>query len=111
MTVIVYHNPRCSKSRATLALLKDYGIEPDIIEYLQTPQNADTLLEIAKKLNQPLQALLRAHDSEDDVSGLDDAGLAQYLIENPKLIQRPIVVVDDRARIGRPPESILEILP
>lgn len=111
MTVIVYHNPRYSKSRATLSLLREHAIEPEIIEYLKTPPKAETLLQLAEKLNQPLRSMLRKNETEDDLSSLDDQALARRMAEQPLLIQRPIVVVGARARIGRPPENVLDILP
>ena len=111
MTVTVYHNPRCSKSRATLELLHERGIEPHIVDYLNDAPSAETLLELARMLEQPIQSLLRAADSKQDLSILDDTGLAKHLSQHPRLIQRPIVVTGRAARIGRPPERILEILP
>lgn len=111
MTVIVYHNPRCSKSCATLNLLQARELELDIIEYLATPPDAETLLQLAKKLNRPLRSILRQNETADDLSSLEDHALAQRMAEQPILIQRPIVVVGSEARIGRPPENVLEILP
>lgn len=111
MSIIVYHNPRCSKSRATLSLLQARGLELQIIEYLDTPPDAETLLQLAEKLNQPLRSILRQHETEDDLSALDDPTLARRMARQPILMQRPIVVVGHQARIGRPPENVLEILP
>jgi len=115
MTTTIYHNPRCSKSRQTLALLKENGVEPEIIEYLTTPPAAATLGEIAKQLGVPPRELLRTGEDEykrerDKVDSLDDDSLLKWMTANPKVIQRPIVVAPAGARIGRPPESVLEIL-
>ncbi|MGI9331390.1 MAG: arsenate reductase (glutaredoxin) [Gammaproteobacteria bacterium] len=115
MQVRIYHNPRCSKSRQTLALLAERSIDADIIEYLQTPPEASTLLDLAGKLDISLRELMRTGEDEykqarDEVDLMDDASLANWLTENPKVIQRPIVVSAKGARIGRPPEAVLEIL-
>ena len=115
MTIRIYHNPRCSKSRQTLALLQEKGIEPQIIEYLQTPPSPDSLLDLANQLGIGLQDMLRTGEADykearDELAGLADAELAEWLTKHPKVIQRPIVVTGKGARIGRPPESVLEIL-
>ena len=115
MNVCIYHNPRCSKSRQTLALLNEQGIEPEIIEYLQTPPDAATLLELVRKLGIGLRELVRTGEDEyqqarSEVEVLYDAALAAWMAANPKVIQRPIVVTSKGARIGRPPESVLDIL-
>ena len=115
MTVTIYHNPRCSKSRQTLQLLKDKGIEPEIIEYLNTPPNAAALDEFVTKLGMEPRELMRrkeapyvALDLADE--SLDRAALIEAMVENPILIERPIVVNDGKVALGRPPESVLEIL-
>lgn len=115
MNVRIYHNPRCSKSRQTLELLKERGIEAEIIEYLQTPPDAGTLLELAGQLGVSLRELLRTGEDEyrqarNNIDAMDDAALASWLTANPKVIQRPIVVSAKGARIGRPPGRVLEIL-
>jgi arsenate reductase len=115
MTVSIYHNPRCSKSRQTLAILEERGIEVEVIEYLQTPPDADTLLSLANELGISLHELMRTGEEEykiarAEVDAMDAAKLAQWLTHNPKVIQRPIVVTDKGVRIGRPPESVIEIL-
>lgn len=115
MNVRIYHNPRCSKSRQTLELLKERGIEAEIIEYLQTPPDAGTLIELAGQLGVSLRELLRTGEEEykqarKNIDAMDDAALANWLTANPKAIQRPIVVSVKGARIGRPPEKVLEIL-
>jgi arsenate reductase len=114
MDVIIYHNPRCSKSRATLELLRDRGVEPLIIHYLDTPPAADRLAELAARLGLEARGMLRTGEPLWVSLGLDAATaspelLFQTMAEHPALIQRPIVVVGDRARIGRPPEAVLEL--
>lgn len=115
MRVVLYHNPRCSKSRATLALLQDRGIEPQIIEYQKEPPSRSTLLALLAKLDTPPRSLLRHTDRAFAASGLaadiDGAeAIATALAEHPALMQRPVVVCGDRARLGRPPEAVLDIL-
>ncbi|WP_018864838.1 arsenate reductase (glutaredoxin) [Thioalkalivibrio sp. ARh3] len=112
----LYHNPRCSKSRATLALLREQGVEPEIVEYLKTPPDAATLKSVIEKLGIRPRDLLRTGEAEYRELGLkdaemDDEALIQTMIQHPKLIERPILVVGDQARLGRPPEQVLEILP
>ncbi len=116
MEVIIYHNPRCSKSRATLALLRERGVEPKIIEYLKTPPTKEELEEILAKLGmtEPRQ-LMRTKEKIYKELGLDDPELGreqliQAMVEHPILIERPIVIAGDKAAIGRPPEKVLEIL-
>ena len=111
----LYHNPRCSKSRATLALLREQGVEPEIVEYLKTPPDATTLRTLLDQLGIPPRELLRTGEAEYRELGLkdaelDDEALIQTMVQHPKLIERPILVHGDRARIGRPPEQVLEIL-
>jgi arsenate reductase len=113
--VRIYHNPRCSKSRATLALLEERGIEPDIIEYLKTPPSAAELSGMIDALGLEPRALMRRDELEYGVLGLDRAELGRdeliaAMVANPKLIERPIVVHDGKAAIGRPPEAVLAIL-
>ena len=113
MSVTIYHNPRCSKSRATLDLLRGRGIEPHVIEYLKTPPSADELRRILGMLRLSPRQLLRG--AEAKAAGLADASLEderliEAMVVNPEVIERPIVVAGDQARIGRPPESVLEIL-
>ncbi|MDI3326693.1 arsenate reductase (glutaredoxin) [Pontibacterium granulatum] len=113
--VTIYHNPRCSKSRQTLALLEEQGIEPQIVKYLEDTPNADELKAVLAKLGISARDLLRKKEAEYKEAGLDNEGLSDdeviaKMIEFPKLIERPIVVKGDAARIGRPPESVLEIL-
>lgn len=115
MTVKIYHNPRCSKSRQTLQIIREQGIEPTIIEYLKTPPNADELDMILRKLEMQPRELMRKNEAEYKSSGLDDesldrAALIQGMLKTPKLIERPIVLANDKAIIGRPPENVLAIL-
>lgn len=114
MKARIYHNPRCSKSRATLELLNERGIETDVVEYLRTPPSAAELERVLAKLELPARELVRANEPEFKASGasLDapDAELLALIAEHPKLLQRPIVEVGDAARIGRPPENVLELL-
>lgn len=116
MDAVIYHNPRCSKSRQTLELLRAQGIEPDIIEYLKTPPDAGTLREILDMLELEPQALIRTKEPVYQTLKLpsenaDPADWIDLMIRNPVLIERPIVIIGRRARIGRPPENILSILP
>ena len=109
----IYHNPRCSKSRATLALLREHGVEPDVIEYLQTPPTAAELKALLKKLG--LKAVEVIRKGEDEyrsyaIKDLTDADWINAIAEHPILLERPIVVRGDRAVIGRPPEAVLELI-
>ena len=114
--VTFYHNPRCSKSRETLALLQDKGIEPQVVLYLETPPDAATLKALLKKLSfASARELMRTKEDLYKSLNLADASLSEAalinaMVENPKLIERPIVVVGDKARLGRPPEQVLDIL-
>lgn len=117
MSITIYHNPKCSKSRKTLELLEDEGLSPVVVEYLATPPDAETLIRLAKYLNLPLEDLLRRGEDEFRVAGdsvpLDDeAGLAAWLHEHPRVLERPIVVDENssRAVIGRPPENVRLLL-
>ncbi len=110
----IYHNPRCSKSRQTLKLLEEKGIEPEVILYLETPPDAATLRELLKKLGISARDLLRRGEAEyrennlKDTS-LTDAQIIEAMVNHPKLIERPIVVHGDRAALGRPPEQVLDL--
>lgn len=111
----IYHNPRCSKSRQTLALLQEKGIEPEVIEYLKNAPTADELKIVLSKLGMSARELLRTKEDAykehnlADTSLTDDAIIAA-MIAAPKLIERPIVINGDKARIGRPPEQVLEVI-
>lgn len=111
---VIYHNPRCSKSRATLALLQEHGIEPTIIEYLNAPPSVTELKSILGKLKLRPEELLRKGEEvyKTKIAGrqLTDAQLIAAMVDNPILIERPIVVIDDRAALGRPPENVLSLL-
>jgi len=114
-TSVLYHNPRCSKSRQALALLRERGVEPEIVLYLDTPPDADTLRSLLKQLGLPARALLRTGEADYTALGLDDATLDEQALiaamaAHPRLIERPIFVHGARAAIGRPPERVLEIL-
>ncbi|MBE5220676.1 arsenate reductase (glutaredoxin) [Pectobacterium quasiaquaticum] len=114
--VTIYHNPRCSKSRETLALLQEHHVTPDVVLYLDTPPDAATLAQLIKQLGlTSARELMRTKEEIYQQLGLSDAALTeaqliQAMIDNPKLIERPIVVAQGQARIGRPPEQVLEIL-
>lgn len=115
MSVTIYHNPRCSKSRQTLQLLRDRGVEPRIVEYLKTPPDASMLDEFLGKLGlEPRQLMRRKEASYAELNladeSLDRASLIRAMVENPILIERPIVVTDGKVALGRPPEAVLEIL-
>jgi len=112
--VTIYHNPRCSKSRETLALLQARGIAPEVVLYLQTPPDRDTLLILLQKLGmQSARELMRTTEAiyhEQALSDKSESALLDALVDNPVLIERPTVINGDRARIGRPPEAVLDIL-
>ncbi|ODS00428.1 arsenate reductase [Methyloceanibacter superfactus] len=115
MTVTIYHNPRCSKSRQTLALLEDKGIAPKVVKYLETPPSVAELKRILKKLGLKARDILRKGEAAYDELGLKDSGhtddeLLALMVKSPILIERPIVVSGDKAAIGRPPEAVLKIV-
>ncbi|MEN8175048.1 MAG: arsenate reductase (glutaredoxin) [Pseudomonadota bacterium] len=115
MSVKIYHNPRCSKSRQTLQLLRDEGIEPEIVEYLKTPPDKKTLERLLKLLHLEPRELMRRKEKEYRELGLDDPELArdaliQAMLDHPRLMERPIVVKGRSAALGRPPEQVLDIL-
>jgi arsenate reductase len=115
MSIKMYHNPRCSKSRQTLALLQERGIEPQIIEYLSQPPSKSQLKKILSLLGMQPRDLMRKNEAQYKDNHLDDPSLSKdqlidAMIQHPKLIERPIVVVGEKAALGRPPENILEIL-
>lgn len=115
MSVTIWHNPRCSKSRATLELLRQQNIEPEIVEYLQNPPTADELNSVLDLLGRNPREFMRTGQSEYAENGLadeslSDAALVAAMIEHPILIERPVVLANGKAAVGRPPESVLEIL-
>lgn len=111
----IYHNPRCSKSRATLQLLRDRGLEPRVIEYLKTPPSPAELARILDMLGMQPRELARRGEAEYAAAGIDDPAIPRdeiiaRMAAHPVVIERPIVVRGDRAAIGRPPENVLKIL-
>ena len=110
--VPIYHNPRCTKSRQTLALLQDQGIEPDVIEYLKTPPDEATLAKLVEKLGiDPAQLIRRKEHKALGLPDTDDPKeLLARMAAHPEIIERPIVIKGAKARLGRPPEQVLEIL-
>lgn len=116
MSITIYHNPRCSKSRQTLQLLEENGIEPEIVEYMKTPYTVAQIEELLDKLGgiEP-RALMRTKEAVYKDAGLDDEYLSRdelidAMAQCPSIVERPIVVKDDKAVLGRPPENILDIL-
>jgi arsenate reductase len=115
MSVTIYHNPRCSKSRETLSLLRDRGVEPEIVEYLKDPPSEEVLSDLLTRLGLEPRALMRRKEAEYAELGLDDLTLSREaliaaMVAHPKLIERPIVVNEGKAALGRPPQAVLEIL-
>ena len=111
---VIWHNPRCSKSRQTLELLRENGIEPEIVEYLKTPPSAAEIATVIKQLNIEPRGLMRTGESIYKELGLASVGDGKALIaamaNNPVLIERPVVLHKGKAALGRPPEDVLEIL-
>lgn len=116
MKISIFHNPKCSKSRATLKLLNDRDIAPEIILYLKTPPTETELVDILKKLDMAPQHLIRFKESTAKELGITladkrpDTEWIKLMCKNPSLIERPIVLTTDKAAIGRPPEKVLDIL-
>ncbi len=115
MSVVIYHNPRCSKSRQTLALLQAQGIEPEVVEYLKTPPSATELQTILSLLGLSARQLMRRKEAlytELNLAdeSLSEAQLVQAMVDHPKLIERPIVLANGKAALGRPPENVLTII-
>jgi arsenate reductase len=113
MGVRIYHNPRCGTSRKTLALLREKGIEPEIVEYLKTPYTVADLKDLLTQLGVPARALIRKKEAA--AAGIDPASLSQEALiaamaAHPIIVERPIVVADGKAVLGRPPEKVLEVL-
>jgi len=111
----IYHNPRCSKSRQTLALLQENGVDPEIVEYLTAPPSIKELTEVIKLLAISPQDLMRKKEAEYKQAGLNNQDLSdkeqiKLMVAFPKVIERPIVIGKGKAAIGRPPESVLDIL-
>lgn len=115
MPVKIFHNPRCSKSRATLDLLRERGIEPEVRLYLESPPSTEELSSILELLGREPRELMRTGEAEYADQGLDDPKLGRKeliaaMVATPKLIERPIVLANGKAAVGRPPETVLEIL-
>ncbi len=115
MSVKILHNPRCSKSRQTLEIIREKGIEPMVVEYLKTPPSREELVDILTKLSMSPRDLMRKGEADYKDNNLADESLTDdqlidAMLEFPKLIERPIVISDGQVRIGRPPESVSEIL-
>ncbi|MDQ6966794.1 MAG: arsenate reductase (glutaredoxin) [Mariprofundaceae bacterium] len=114
MPLTIYHNPRCSKSRATLALLTARGLQAEIVEYLNTPPSIAELTRILGMLGQSPLELMRTGEDEykEHFKGraLNDSQMIELMVQYPKVIERPIVVNGDQAAVGRPPEAVLDIL-
>jgi len=116
MSVKIYHNPRCSKSRQTLQILQEKGIEPEVVKYLETPPSEAELRDIIRMLGlSSARDLMRKKEKEYKELGLDDPAktedeLIRAMVEHPRLIERPIVIRDGKAALGRPPEKVIDIL-
>lgn len=113
MAVTIYHNPRCNSSRRTLALLREKGIEPEIVEYLKTPYTAAQLRTLLGQLNIPAKALVRKKEAAEvgvDPATMSEDALIAAMAAHPILVERPIVVSGGKAALGRPPEKVLEVL-
>ncbi|MGE8944084.1 arsenate reductase (glutaredoxin) [Leptospira interrogans] len=116
MSITIYHNPACGTSRNTLAMIRQSGEEPEIIEYLKTPPCRDRLIELIRDMGITPRALLRRKDTPYDALGLDDskwsdAEIIGFMLAHPILINRPIVVTPKGTRLCRPSEAVLDILP
>lgn len=113
MGVTIYHNPRCSKSRQTLALIEEKGVEAEIIEYLNTPPSQSDLKDIIGKLRIAPRDLVRKKEAKEaglDLATMSDAQVIKAMASNPAIIERPIVVKGAKAVLGRPPENVLTLL-
>ena len=115
MTITIYHNPKCSKSRQTLELLGEKGITPTIIEYLKNPLTAEKLKEILSQLGIAPRDLMRKKENEYEELGIENPSLSDedligFMVKHPILIERPIVIANGKAALGRPPEQVLDIL-
>ena len=112
---IIYHNPRCSKSRQTLEILNQQDVDTEIVLYLENPPSAEEVATILQKLGLSSRDIIRKGEEEYKLLNIKDQSLTEnelitFMSENPKLIERPIVVKDDKAIIGRPPENVLSLL-
>ncbi|MBK5074477.1 arsenate reductase (glutaredoxin) [Budviciaceae bacterium CWB-B4] len=113
-TVTIFHNPRCSTSRKTLELLEERGIKPDVVLYMDTPPDSKQIHHLLKQLNfSSARQLIRTKEDlykELNLADASEQALIEAMTANPKLIERPIVVTGEQARLGRPPENVLEII-
>ncbi len=113
MSLVIYHNPRCSKSRQTLQLIQDNGGDPKIIEYLNNPPSIEELKDIITKLGITPRQLLRKKEAAEaglNDNTLSDDAIIAGMVANPRAIERPIVIKDNKAVLGRPPENVLDLL-
>ena len=113
MAVTMYHNPRCNTSRKTLALLREKGVEPFIIEYLKTPPSAPELKKILGQLKMPAAKLVRKKEAAVvgiDPKALSEDALIAAMVKNPIIIERPIVISGAKSALGRPPEAVLSVV-
>ncbi|MDH3199401.1 MAG: arsenate reductase (glutaredoxin) [Myxococcales bacterium] len=115
MTVTIWHNPQCSKSRQTLQLVRDHHVEPEVIEYLKTSPSIEELEDVLQKLGMEPRELMRKKEARYEELSLDDPSLTRKdliraMVDNPVLIERPVVLRGNRAVLGRPPENVLELL-
>jgi arsenate reductase len=113
MPVTIYHNPRCNTSRKTLALLRDKGVEPTIVEYLKTPYTAAQLKTLLGQLKLPAKAIVRRKEAAEagvDPAKLPEDQLIAAMAKNPIIVERPIVVSGGKAAVGRPPENVLKVI-
>lgn len=109
----IYHNPRCSKSRQTLQLIEDNGQQVNIVEYLKTPLSREQIETLLKALSvEPIEMMRtkEAEFKEQNLKGADNETLINAMVNTPKLMERPIVVKEDKAVIGRPPENVLTLI-
>ncbi len=113
-TITIWHNPRCSKSRAGVAMLEEQGVNAEIVRYLDTPPTAEELREVLEKLHIPARALMRTKEVIYKELGLgdieDEQQLIAAMVAHPRLIERPVVIRGDKAVIGRPLENIIELI-
>ncbi|MCI9685045.1 arsenate reductase (glutaredoxin) [Vibrio parahaemolyticus] len=116
MSVVIYHNPRCSKSRQTLELLEQNGVTPEVVKYLDTPLNVDELKALYAQLGfSSVREMMRTKEDVYKELGLGEASVSdeqlfEAMAQNSKLFERPVVVANGKAKIGRPPEQVLDIL-
>jgi arsenate reductase len=113
MPVTIYHNPRCNTSRKTLALLRERGVEPEIVEYLKTPYTTADMKRLLGQLKMPARALVRKKEAAAagiDPTKLSEEALIAAMVKNPIIVERPIVTSGSKAALGRPPEKVLAVL-